>query len=397
MNNPIFICKTDADFLLKTFCFKDGVAFFYGKMKNGIIEYFVNDGQKVHGPFDVCPEAKHLYYIIDLEELSISDFEWYIPGAIHEEKSEEEWQKSFDELRKITDDIAKKTKKLKSEYDENHHILTNYNPDGSTKEQYFVTDSRKYGPYAHIFPAIYKDEKNFQFIFRKKIPESYMSPKTNYYYNYNGKEYKIGKKMPEISYDKNERAILEQPDLPYIIIDGVKKDFFNGECTNCSILTDGNHTLIVGRDKECDFIFHYILDGVEHIIHTEGKIYQYNCESVTYCSNHKIWYHNETQISVPIPGSNSEIIGSAVKYEKQGIPYILLKGKTYNGITGWLNAKTQGFVYLAEGALFFNKYTFPELFVPTTSEAYKKSVPAAIEDFENNIKTLASEHRLAGE
>ena len=60
MNNPIFICKTDADFLLKTFCFKDGVAFFYGKMKNGIIEYFLNDGQKVHGPFDVCPEAKHL-------------------------------------------------------------------------------------------------------------------------------------------------------------------------------------------------------------------------------------------------------------------------------------------------------------------------------------------------
>ena len=396
MTNPTFICKTDADFLLETFCFKEGVAFFYGKMKNGIIEYFVNDGQKVHGPFEVCPKAEIDYHIRELEELSVQDFKWYIPGEEHEEISEEEWHKSLDELRKITDEITKSTKRLESEYDENHHILTINNPDGSTKEQYFITDSKKYGPYAHIFPAIYKDENDFQFVFQKKIRKSFRSPKTNYYYNYNGKEFKIGKEIPTLFHDQNEPAILEQPDLPYIIIDGKKKDFFNGKCTNCTIKTDGTHTLIIGKDKDCDIVFHYILDGVEHTVHTDGNIKSLDCKSVTYCSSHRIWYHNETQISVQIPGSDSEIIGSAIKYNKQGIPYILLKGKTYNGKTVFLNANTQGFVYLADGALYFKEYNFPEIFVPKASKAYN-NVGERIEDIKNNIESLVQEHKLAGE
>ena len=177
----------------------------------------------------------------------------------------------------------------------------------------------------------------------------------------------------------------------------MKKDFFKEECTNYSIRTDGTHTLIIGKDKDCDIIFHYILDGVEHIIHTDKGVPTFDCESVTYFSNHKIWYHNETQISVPIPGSNSEIFGSAVSYEKQGIPYILLKGKTYNGTTGWLNAKTQGIVYLAEGALYFQKYNYPTLSAPTSSPQYQKSPEENLKDIHNNLKTLAAEHRLAGE
>ena len=395
MNNPTFICKTDADFLLKTFCFKDGVAFFYGKMKNGIIEYFVNDGQKVHGPFAVCPKTDKLYYPRQLEELSVSDFEWYIPGTDNFEISGKAWQDTLDELKKITDDIAKNTPE--SEYDAYSHILSFYNPDGTTKEQYFVTDAKKYGPYAHIFPAFYKDENNFQFIFKKEKRKSFRNPKTNYYYNYNGREYKIGKEIPAITYDVNEHAVLEQPDLSYLIIDGVKKDFFKEECTNYSIRTDETHTLIIGKDKDCDIIFHYILDGVEHTIHTDKGVPTFDCESVTYFSNHKIWYHNETQISVPIPGSNSEIFGSAVSYEKQGIPYILLKGKTYNGTTGWLNAKTQGIVYLAEGALYFQEYNYPTLSAPTSSPQYQKSPEENLKDIHNNLKTLAAEHRLAGE
>ena len=395
MTNPTFICKTNADFLLKTFCFKDGVAFFYGKMENGIIEYFVNDGQKVHGPFDVCPKADKPYYIRDFEELSIKDFRWYIPGTDNLEISEKDWQDTLDELKKIADDIAKNTPE--SEYDKYSHILSFYNPDGTTKEQYFVTDAKKYGPYAHIFPAFYKDENNFQFIFKKGKRKSFRNPKKNYYYNYNGKEYKIGKEIPEISYDVNKHAILEQPDLPYLIIDGVKKRYFKEECTNYSIRTDGTHTLIIAKDKSCDVIFHYILDGVEHTIYTDKDVQTFDCEFVTYFSNHKIWYHNETQISVPIPGSNSEIIGSAVKYEKQGIPYILLKGKSYNGTPGFLNAQTQGFVYLSEGAIYFKEYNYPTLFFPKTSPQYQKSHEENLKDIHNNYKTLASEHRLAGE
>ena len=395
MNNPTFICKTDADFLLKTFCFKDGVAFFYGKIKNGIIVYFVNDGRKVHGPFEVCPITDKLYYPDDLEKLSFRDFEWYIPGEEYDKKSEEKWHNTWDELGEIANQIAKITPE--SEYDESTHILTYYNSDGTTKEQYFITNAKKYGPYAHIFPAFYKNENNFQFIFRKKIPKNYRSPKPNYYYNYNGKEFKIGKETPCFFYDPKEHAILQQSDLSYIIIDDKKMDFFNGECSPCSIRTDGIHTLITGKDKSCNFVFHYILDGVEHIIHTDGEIYHCDCESVTYFSNHKIWYHNETQISVPIPGSNSEIIGSAVKYEKQGIPYILLKGKSYNGTQGFLNAQTQGFVYLSEGAIYFKEYNYPTLFFPKTSPQYQKSHEENLKDIHNNYKTLASEHRLAGE
>ncbi|MBR4791375.1 MAG: hypothetical protein IK024_10830 [Treponema sp.] len=395
MNNPTFICKTDADFLLETFCFKDGVAFFYGKMKNGIIEYFVNDGQKVHGPFDVCPKTDKLYYPDDLEKLSFRDFEWYIQGEEHDKKSEEDWHNTLNELGEIANEIAKITPE--SEYDESAHVLTYYNSDGTTKEQYFVTNAKKYGPYAHIFPAFYKNENNFQFIFQKKIPKNYRSPKPNYYYNYNGKEFKIGKETPCFFYDPKEHAILQQSDLSYIIIDGKKMDFFNGECSPCSIRTDGTHTLITGKDKSCDIVFHYILDGVEHIIHTDGEIYHCDCESVTYFSNHKIWYHNETQISVPIPGSNSEIFGSAVRYEKQGIPYILLKGNAYNGTQGFLYAKTQGFLYLKDGALYFKEYNYQTLCAPKSSPLYQKSPDEIIKDIDNNFKTLAAEHRLAGE
>ena len=399
MNNPTFICKTDADFLLETFCFKDGVAFFYGKIKNGIIEYFVNDGRKVHGPFEVCPKIEQSYYPSDLENLSIKNFEWYLPGKEYDAKSEEKWHKTLDLLKEIADDIAKVTPE--TEYDEKYHILRINNPDKTTKEQYFVAEAKKYGPYAYVFPAIYQNENNFQFVFKKKTRKKHglstSSGTTGYYYNYNGKEYKIGKEVPYIYYDVNGRAVLEQPDLNYILIDGKKKDFFNGECTNCSIKTNGLHTMIVGKDKDSDKVFRYIQDGVEHTIHTSAGISFFDCESITYCSEHGIWYHNETQISVSVPVTYSEIIGSSLRYKKQDIPYIIHKSKTYNGTTGYLNAKTQGFVYLEGGALYFTKHSFPEFLAPRASEVSKKSSTELVEEMKNNIKTLAAEHRLAGE
>lgn len=364
-------------------------------MKNGIIEYFVNDGQKVHGPFDVHPEPELLYSPRDLEELSVKDFKWYLPGMEYDEKSEENWHNTLAELGKIAGEIAKNIPE--TEYDEKYHIQTINNPDGSTKEQYFVTDSKKYGPYAYIFPAIYKDDNNFQFIFQKELRTSFRKPKPNYYYNYNGKEYKIGKEVPSIYYDINEHAILEQPDLTYILIDGKKKDFFHGVCTNCSIQTDGTHTMIAGKDKDSDSIFHYILDGVKRTIHTRGGQASFENDSVIYLSDHGIWYLNETPISVQIPGVNSKIIGNVVTYENQGIPYIVHKGKTYNGKTGFLNAKTQGFVFFLDGSLLFMKYSYPIFLAPTASEYDKKSSTQILQEIETNIKTLAAEHKLAGE
>ena len=373
-------------------------------MKNGIIEYYVNDGQKVHGPFEVRPKPRQFYSPVDLEEHSIRNFEWYLPETEHDDKSEEDWQNTLDLLKEIADEIAEITPE--TEYDEQYHILKFNNPDKTIKEQYFVTDAKKYGPYAHIFPAIYKDENNFQFVFQKKTrnPSTssgtpYGSGTAGYYYNYNGKEYKIGKEVPFISYDVQGHAILEQTDLNCILIDGKKKDFFHGKCTNCSIKTNGIHTMIFGTDKNSDRIFHYILDGVERTIHTSGGHPVFDYESVTYFSDHGIWYYNETPISVPIPSSyvNSYIINDAITYEKQDIPYILYKGKTYNATTGFLNAKTQGFIYLEDGALYFTEFNFPTFQAPNASFQSKKSSQEIIAEMNNNPKKLAAEHKLAGE
>ena len=414
MNEPIFLCKTDADFIIHTFNFKDGIAYFYGKIKNGVIEYYVHDGEKDSGPFKICPQINILDpMFIDEKELlnkSIKDFKWdageyksyldfcaancnvpYGPEDVDDEEDDEHLI-TQDEIGQMLDSIAagkpewkdddsdNNKEKPEDEYVEKTHILKCYKEDGDY-DAYFVTPSKKYGPY-NIYNGAYKDENNFQFTYSKG---DNFGPNRIFYYNYNGQEFEVGKRWPRIFYDIDGHAICDSIDKNYFYIDGVKTDYFNGSGTEYNYNKDENHSLIAATatyDKNTVF---YLLDGKEHYINTKGAYEIYKAEAIIYRStdyNLEIHYYNETPISVPVPSSYNEfelsfILGSGIRYWKQGIPQLILEGRTYNALPAYYSNGKKGFIYLSNGALYFQEYDYSD-------------------EIENK-KRLFDNHLLAGE
>ena len=423
MTNPIFLCKTDADFIFRTFCFKDGIAYFYGKLQDGVIKYYVHDAQGESGPFKTEPQINVLDPTFidekDLLEVSIKDFKWnveekksYLNFSIssfigkeddfdeEDNSTDDKKPMTQDEISKLLDDIAqgdedfKDTDAYKNQpetvYDEETHILL-CNKDTGDYDTYFVTNSKKYGPY-NIILNEYKDENNFHFVY-------YTGDNSNriFFYNYNGQEFEIGESCPRIFYDVDGHAICDGLAKNYFYIDGVKTDYFNGNGTEYNYNKDKNHTLIVARNYnegrnpffEEDAI-HVLQDGEKKYINIKGEYKIYKAEGLIYRSlkfNLETHYYNETPISVAVPSLYNDhevsyIFGSAVSYNLQGIPQILLEGKTYNGIISWLDEEKQGFIYLCDGALYFQEYKAPD--------TYK-------DDVLENLKSLYDNHKLAGE
>ena len=225
MNEPIFLCKTDADFILRTFCFKDGIAYFYGKLQDGVIKYYVHDAQGESGPFKTAPYINVLDpTFIDKEDLlkiSIKDFKWNVDekkshykfsiGSFigkeddfdeEDNSADDKKPMSQDEIGQLLDDIAigddedfdNNNEQPESEYDEETHILRCYKENGD-HDSYFVTNSKKYGPY-DIYLGAYKDDNNFQFVYNKG--GNYHSDR-KMVYNYNGQEFELGKAYLEFS------------------------------------------------------------------------------------------------------------------------------------------------------------------------------------------------------
>lgn len=391
MNKPIFLCKTDADFILRTFCFKDGIAYFYGKIKDGVIQYYVHDAQGESGPFMTEPKINVLDPIFidnkNLLGISIKDFKW----NVDEKRSYHDFSiNTFidKEDNFIEDDDLDNNEELpESEYNEETHILRCYKENGDM-ESYFVTDSKKYGPY-DIYLGAYKDENNFQFVYNSGKGFNYRND-IKLIYNYNGHEFEIGKDFPRIFYDIDGHAICDNIDKNYFYIDGVKTDYFDGNGTEYNYNKDENHTLIAATATYDKDTIYYILDGKEHYIYIKGNYLVYKAEGIYYRTTDfdlETHYYNETPISVPVPSSYNEyelsyIFGSAIIYHLQNIPQILLEGKTYNGITCWLDEEKQGFIYLCDGALYFQEYKAPDTYE---------------DDVLENIKSLYDNHKLAGE
>ena len=420
MNEPIFLCKTDADFILRTFCFKDGIAYFYGKLQDGVIKYYVHDAQGDSGPFKTAPYINVLDPTFidkeDLLEISIKDFKWNVDekkshykfsigSFIGKEDDFDEEDDSADDKKPMTqDEISQLLDKIaqgdeedseeadsnnndqpESEYDEETHILR-YHKKDSHRKDYFVTGTKKYGPY-DIYLGAYKDDNNFQFVYNKG--GNYHSDR-KMVYNYNGQEFELGKSLPRIFYDIDGHAICDSLDKNYFYIDGVKTDYFNGMGTDYNYNKDENHTLIVARATYDKDTIYYLLDGEEHYINIKGNYLVYKAEGIYYRTTDfglETHYYNETPISVPVPSSYNEyevslIFGSGVSYRLQGIPQILLEGKTYNGITCWLDEEKQGFIYLYDGALYFQEYKYAQKYT---------------DDVLENLKSLYDNHKLAGE
>ena len=419
MNEAVFLGKTEADFIIQSFCFRDGVAYFYGKLRDGVIEYYVHDGEKDSGPFKTCPHINVLDPMyIDKKELlkkSIKDFKWdagqkasyldFCSNSFMDDDFEDDTDDDVeniedvdddenptpadhpitqDEIGQLLDSIAQGKPEWKEpdaedsndahdsapnpneappqdEYDEQTHILKCYKEDGDY-DSYFVTPSKKYGP-LNIYNGAYKDQNNFQFVYSKG---DNFGPNRIFYYNYNGREIEVGKRWPRIFYDIDGHAICDSIDKNYLYIDGVKTDYFNGSGTEYNYNKDENHSLIAATatyDKNTVF---YLLDGKEHYINPKGEYQIYKAEAIIYrTTNYGLETHYYNEISVPVPASYNEfelsyIFGSAIRYWQHGIPQLLLKGQAYNALPAYHPNGRKGFIYLSNGALYFQDHDSPE-------------------------------------
>lgn len=130
------------------------------------------------------------------------------------------------------------------------------------KEQFYVyTDGRVFGPYQKLpeVDILNYDPDDFSwYAFVKgqeycyKNGEATSPAKEQHIMN----QEEIGQLLDEIGrmqdntvnekYDEEGHAIIDGLDGPYVLIDGKKKDFFDGKCVNTTITIQNGHTLICG-------------------------------------------------------------------------------------------------------------------------------------------------------
>ena len=358
MENSKVICKTDAEILLDFKPLKDsGFVFAYAKKENGIFQHYVNCNGNIFGPYEYVYLYSHPNGTAEWSGKN-ADIEYEYKNNGKDCKTEKKQKENggedpIDELLKVL--LEDKANSPDEEYDEERHILT-FN---RKNQEFFVTENKKYGPYNSISSAVYRNEKCFQFIYRKREKSK------NWYYNFNGKE--IGPFQGASSscfYDEQNRAVVDQlSHYNFILINGKKERCFKEAYYYCKIYNTNEHKIIVG--EAYDRQLHFKRDGIMPDFSVK-HIYILDNGDVAYSKiqgNTEIWFYNDKQISIPVKGYSSTIYDSIISYKRAAskkltdIPYFMKKGKEYNGMS--INEYEEGFVYLTEGTIQFFSWSVP--------------------------------------
>ncbi len=408
------LCRTNATAILEFFNFKDETfAFFYEVRKNNLVKYYVNCNKKVYGPYEKVGKSDNPD-ISDLKGKSYKTFAWegvingeeyiFIGGKNCGKKKIPTWEETMALLNKMCEEIAEITPD--EEYDEKEHVLHNY------KEQidWFITPSKRLGPYYQIQKTAYKDESNFQFVYLKSKGDK------EFYYNLNGTEYGpfIGWEPVHchLIYDSKGRAIINNLPEKYILIDGEKTDFFEGKCINLSYSEEPFGYEFLSGDNFVNGGREIVYNGTH--IHPDGSVKLLKDGSIAYVLHplfeKNAWFvkkgEDEIQVSSWFDGKDSRIVGNALFYNRGGVPYLMLEGREYNGFAlthdihvfeSETNGKT-GYVYVKKGSVYFLEVKdIHQSITPIT--CYEKDS----EYYENqckeidNIMKLVKEKRMAGE
>ena len=413
MKKAKLLCKTDATAILKFFYFADGsFAFFYEVRKNGLLRYYVNVAGKVYGPYD----GLSMFYDKDIqgdEGKSAKGFGWeaeiggkkfvFMNGKSLGEKKPFDFKKECKELDKLWAASLAKMEK----YDEKTHVLRN---DEGTPS-FFVTEKKKYGPYDLVLKGAYKDERHFQFLYRKKKSDETI------YYNLNGKdvaEFVCGRSahlFARAFYDSKGRAILDSIPERYILIDGKKTVFFDGSAIGIKYADkkEFGYELISGKD--CFYDFSEVIYNGNRISRAKDWIALKN-GSIAYVRHgdggrNDAWFvknaKSEKQISVWFDGERSEIVGSAIRYERGGVPYLMIEGREWNGFVlnpdamgevQGVSFKKSGFVFLKNSGVYFYECDTPNKWFVSKDNMASEENDRLIDE---NIMSLASGSLLAGD
>lgn len=408
------LCRTNATAILEFYNFKDETfAFFYEVRKNGSVKYYVNCNKKVYGPYEKVGRS-HDPKIADFKGKSFTTFAWegvvngeeyiFIGGKNSGKKIIPTWEETMDDLKMICDEIAKVTPD--EEYDEKEHVLHNY------KEQidWFITPSKRLGPYYQIQKTAYKDESNFQFVYLKSKGDK------EFYYNLNGTEYGpfIGWESVHchLIYDSKGRAIINNLPEKYILIDGEKTDFFEGKCINIAYTVEPFGYELLSGDNFVNGGSEIVYNGTH--IHPDGNVKFLKDGSIAYVRKplyeKSAWFvkkgDEEIQVSARFDGEQARIVGNALFYLRGGVPYLMLEGREYNGFAlthdihvfeSETNGKT-GYVYLKKGRVYFievediHQSITPISCYAKGSEYYENQCKEI-----DNIMKLVREKRIAGE
>ena len=371
MENEKLICKTNAEMLLQYEPLKNGgFVFHYVKKWHGKFQHFVNCNGEIFGPFllvhNITVEKGKATWIAWQPYLKIEYFEngkRCISTHKTEEDLKQDKEKSNVELHKLWDSMMDMLQKNREEclkeapeevYHESRHVLEYPHK----KQEYFVTDKKKYGPYLMIYRSIYLDEEHFQFSYVK-------DENSDYFYNYNGREIKLTchEDCYSVSYSSQNKAILGPlQNHNYIYKNGKKFECFSKNYTDCSYTDYNGQEIITGRDSKGNK--HIKINGKELKLSAHTAIHLQN-GAVVYSrikKNTEAWFYNEKQISLPVTGYDSKLYGSIITYKRdeseilEKVPYFMINGTEYSGLR--LDEPEKAFVYLKDGGLYYWQFDY---------------------------------------
>ena len=360
MEKSKVICKTDADRLLDfVFLENDGYAYSFVKEENGKSNKYVNVNEKLFGPYkmvilDQRDGKANWGAWTEEEKLKFSDngqkcesYGKILGNGIT--------QKDLDWAAKVDSDA--KAREPEEEYDERTHILKL----NKKQQDFFVTNTKKYGPYYVIFNAIYQDDEHFQFTFMKE------GITTEWYYNLNGQvtgPFPAHQKMTPpyfIKYTESGKAVVDNSfEDNFVLVDGKKVECFKEKHTHCAYYEINGHEIIAGRDSNGNTNFKR--DGIEYNFPTLDRYYLDNGDIVYIKKDEEFetWFYNDSQISVTIQGHDSSIIDNIITYRRTEnehvIPYFMMRGKEYNGTK--VRDFKKGFCWLENKQIKFFSYNF---------------------------------------
>ncbi len=399
MENEKLICKTNAEVLLHYEPLKDnGFVFHYANKWLGRFQHFVNCNGEIFGPF--CEVA---YISVKKGKASWTAFqskltlEYSENGkeclSIHKnakEYTDERWHKAVNEWQSFLKEIHSNQEKCSTEgpeeiYHEDTHVLEYPHK----KQEFFVTEKKKYGPYLQIYRAFYLDKEHFQFSYVKDMT-------SDFFYNYNGKEYKLPchDDCYSVSYSSQNKAIVGPlQNQNYIYINGEKIECFSKNYTDCCFTDYNGQEIITGIDSKKRM--HIKINGKE-LRGSAYKAFHLQNGAVVYSQikkNTETWFYNEKQISLPVKGYDSDLYGSIISYVRdesknlRKVPFCMINGTEYSCIR--LAKPEKAFVYLKDGGLYYWQFDYLDCEYGRNDDYY--------DEIRENFIRLSQSDKMAGE
>ena len=221
------------------------------------------------------------------------------------------------------------------------------------KYYYFEINDQSFGPFSYIWGYDVNDKEHFQL--------AYVSPFNEMMLNYmlDGKyvtSVQLEKPLEDntpflpyfsfmnsVSYTKSGKAVFSNIPDSCIYIDGKRVDYFGGECSDIVYFEEAGHFLASGHPAKKSSGHWYCFDGKVHknwvIAELDSNgipLYLQTMKNKETRQQEAVWYYGDKAISLPVNAGGLEFSiefeDSLIYYLRDGIRYVLMNGKEYQGV-----------------------------------------------------------------